>query len=229
MSLLNVQNLTAAYNQTQALFGVNIMVETGGVTALLGRNGVGKSTTIKSICRMLPHRGGTVELNGQDLSTFPSHKAVRLGIGLVPEGRRCFANLTVEQNLLVASRPGNWDFKRVTDLFPRLEERKTQNAATLSGGEQQMLAIGRALMTNPKLLILDEATEGLAPIVRQEIWAAIRALKSAENLSILVVDKSIKELSTVADQAVVLARGKTVWSGAMSELSDETKDRYLGV
>lgn len=229
MALLDVQNLTAAYGQTQALFGVDLTVEKGGVTALLGRNGVGKSTTIKSICRMLPYRDGRIEMNGRSLTSLPPHKAVRLGIGLVPEGRRCFANLTVEQNLMVASRSGPWDFARVTGLFPRLAERRDQNAATLSGGEQQMLAIGRALMTNPQLLILDEATEGLAPIVRQEIWAAIKALKSAEGLSILVVDKSLKELSTVADHAVVLARGETVWSGPMADLPNEIKDRYIGV
>lgn len=143
--------------------------------------------------------------------------------------RGCFANLTVEQNLRVAARSGDWTHQRVTDLFPRLAERRTQSAATLSGGEQQMLAIGRALMTNPRLLILDEATEGLAPIVRQEIWSAIRALKADKSLSILVVDKSIKELASVADHAVVLARGETVWSGPMDTLSDDIKTRHLGV
>ncbi|MEM9341439.1 MAG: ABC transporter ATP-binding protein [Pseudomonadota bacterium] len=229
MSLLRVDNLTAGYGATQALFGVSLEVERGGVTALLGRNGVGKSTTIKAICRMLPHHGGRVEFDGHDISAEPSHTAARLGLGLVPEGRRCFANLTVAQNLSVAARPGYWDFARVTGLFPRLAERRAQSAATLSGGEQQMLAIGRALMTNPSLLILDEATEGLAPIVRQEIWAAIRVLKDEGSLSILVVDKSLKELATIADSSVVLARGETVWSGAMHELSDDVKDRFLGV
>ena len=229
MSLLSVQNLTAAYGATQALFDVNLSVERGGVTALLGRNGVGKSTTIKSICRMLPFKGGDIRFGGQDISGLPAHKAARIGIGLVPEGRRCFANLNVEQNLNVAARPGEWDFKQVTALFPRLAERRTQNASTLSGGEQQMLAIGRALMTNPQLLILDEATEGLAPIVRQEIWAAIRALKANASLSILVVDKSLKELASVADQAVMLARGETVWSGRMDALTSDITNRYLGV
>lgn len=229
MALLEVQNLTAAYGVTQALFGVHLSVEKGGVTALLGRNGVGKSTTIKSICRMLPYRSGTVQFAGTDLTQLPTHEAIKLGIGLVPEGRRCFPNLTVEQNLMVAARSGNWSFDRVTELFPRLAERKTQNASTLSGGEQQMLAIGRALMTNPELLILDEATEGLAPIIRQEIWAAVNTLKAGENLSILVVDKSLKELSKVADHAVVLARGETVWDGPIGELTSEIKDRYLGV
>lgn len=229
MALLNVRNLTAAYGITQALFDVNLTVKMGGVTALLGRNGVGKSTTIKSICRMLPYRTGSIHFGGSDLTQLPTHEAIKLGIGLVPEGRRCFSNLTVEQNLMVAARSGGWNFERVTDLFPRLAERRSQNASTLSGGEQQMLAIGRALMTNPQLLILDEATEGLAPIIRQEIWTAINTLKSGENLSILVVDKSLKELSKVADHAVVLARGETVWYGPIDELSSEIKDRYLGV
>lgn len=229
MNILSVENLCASYGATQALFGVNLTVPQGGVTALIGRNGVGKSTTIKSICRLLPHKSGTVTLLNNDVTILPAHRAARLGIGLVPEGRRCFHNLTVEQNLNVAARDGDWNFDRVTQLFPRLVERRTQSAATLSGGEQQMLAIGRALMTNPKLLILDEATEGLAPIVRQEIWAAIRSLKATGSLSILVVDKSLKELATVADLAVVLERGETVWSGPMDTLSTEIKDRYLGV
>jgi branched-chain amino acid transport system ATP-binding protein len=213
MVLLNVENLTASYGVTQALFGVDLSVQKGGVTALLGRNGVGKSTTIKSICRMLPYRSGSVEFDQTDLTQLPTHEAIKLGIGLVPEGRRCFSNLNVEQNLMVAARSGSWNFDRVTELFPRLAERRLQIASTLSGGEQQMLAIGRALMTNPKLLI----------------WAAIKKLKSGENLSILVVDKSLKELTQVADHAVVLARGETVWSGAIRELSDDIKDRYLGV
>lgn len=229
MSILKVENLTASYGATQALFDVSLDVEQGGVTALMGRNGVGKSTTIKSICRMLPYQTGTITFDGTDLPNLPAHKAARLGLGLVPEGRRCFANLTVEQNLNVAARPGDWTMDTVADLFPRLAERRTQSASTLSGGEQQMLAIGRALMTNPRLLILDEATEGLAPIVRQEIWAAIRALKAQAKLSILVVDKSIKELASVADRAVILARGQTVWSGAMDSLTPDMTDRYLGV
>jgi branched-chain amino acid transport system ATP-binding protein len=201
MVLLNVENLTASYGVTQALFGVDLSVQKGGVTALLGRNGVGKSTTIKSICRMLPYRSGSVEFDQTDLTQLPTHEAIKLGIGLVPEGRRCFSNLNVEQNLMVAARSGSWNFDRVTELFPRLAERRLQIASTLSGGEQQMLAIGRAF----------------------------KKLKSGENLSILVVDKSLKELTQVADHAVVLARGETVWSGAIRELSDDIKDRYLGV
>lgn len=226
---LIVENLTASYGATQALFDVSLGVRPGKVTALLGRNGVGKSTTIKAICRLLPHRTGTVTLDGRSLATLPAHRAARLGLGLVPEGRRCFANLTVEQNLTVAARPGAWTFARVADLFPRLGERRGQSCGTLSGGEQQMVAIGRALMTNPRLLILDEATEGLAPIVRQEIWAAIRALKTEGALSILVVDKSIRELATVADDAVILSRGETVWTGAMADLTGAVTTQYIGV
>lgn len=229
MSLLQVKELTACYGATQALFGVNLTVEAGSVTAMLGRNGVGKSTTIKSICRMMPYHSGIIRYDGTELTPMPSFKAARLGIGLVPEGRRCFANLTVEQNLQVAARPGPWDFAAVARLFPRLKERRWQSAATLSGGEQQMLAIGRALMTNPRLLILDEATEGLAPIVRREIWSSIRDLKQSGALSILVVDKSLKELSTVADHAVVLSRGETVWQGNMSALPEDVKEKYLAI
>ena len=228
-ALLDVQNLTAAYGQTQALFDVNITIRNGSVVALLGRNGVGKSTTIKSICRMLPYRSGDIRFAGQSIMHLQSYKAARMGLGLVPEGRRCFANLTVYQNLTVAGRDGHWTFDRIAALFPRLEERRDQSCATLSGGEQQMVAIGRALMTNPQLLILDEATEGLAPIVRREIWTAIRALKDSQGLSILVVDKSLKELSTIADDAVVLSRGATVWSGPMDALTDDITDRYIGV
>ncbi|MCB5410808.1 ATP-binding cassette domain-containing protein [Pseudogemmobacter sp. CC-YST710] len=165
---------------------------------------------------------------GQDLLPLASHQAARAGIGLVPEGRRCFAPLSVTENLTVAARPGAWDLARVYALFPRLQERAGQVARTLSGGEQQMLAIGRALMTNPRLLVLDEATEGLAPVVRGEIQAAIRRLK-LEGLSILLVDKSLAEIAAVADHAVILERGATVWSGKMPALSAEIADRWLGV
>jgi branched-chain amino acid transport system ATP-binding protein len=152
-----------------------------------------------------------------------------MGVGLVPEGRRCFATLTVAENLLAAARPGDWNFARVAELFPRLEERRSQKAASLSGGEQQMLAIGRALMTNPRLLILDEATEGLAPVVRQEIWAALAHLKARSGLSLLVVDKSLAEVSRVADRATILAKGETAWTGPIATLTPEVTDRFLGV
>ena len=228
MTLLTLENVTASYGAARALFGMTLSVAEGEVVALMGRNGMGKSTTVKTICRMLDAQGRLV-FDGQDLTRLASHQAARLGIGLVPEGRRCFRDLTVAENLIVAARPGAWDMGRVTALFPRLAERQAQRAATLSGGEQQMLAIGRALMTNPRLLILDEATEGLAPLIRAEIWAAIARLKAETGLSILVIDKSIKELRQVADRAVVIARGVAVWDGAMDALDHETSLRHIGV
>ncbi len=228
MSLLSVKSLTASYGVSQALFGVDLDINPGEVVALMGRNGMGKSTTVKAICRMIA-AGGTLEFAGQNLHALPSHKAARLGLGLVPEGRRCFRDLTVAENLLATSRPGDWDMGRVTQLFPRLGERQSQLSASLSGGEQQMLAIGRALMTNPRLLILDEATEGLAPIIRQEIWAAINRLKQDTDMAILVIDKTLAELEQVCDRAVVLERGKTVWSGAITALTPEISERYVGV
>jgi len=228
MSLLRLENVTASYAASQALFGVDLEIGEGEVLALLGRNGMGKSTTVKCICRMLPASGKLI-FEGRDLSQFPSHRAARLGLGLVPEGRRCFAGLTVQENLTAAARRGAWTFERVIELFPRLGERRGQKAASLSGGEQQMLAIGRALMTNPKLLILDEATEGLAPIIRQEIWAVVRLLKAEAGLSILVIDKSIKELRTVCDRAAILERGRTVWSGSISALTEDVTHQYIGV
>ena len=203
-------------------------MEQGDVTALMGRNGMGKSTTVKAICRMI-RSDGTLTLNGRSLHDLPSHKVARLGVGLVPEGRRCFADLTVRENLIAAARPGDWVLRSVTDLFPRLGEREGQRAASLSGGEQQMLAIGRALMTNPRLLILDEATEGLAPIIRQEIWAALQRLKQETSAAILLIDKSIKELALISDNAVIVERGKTVWAGAMADLTPEISEKYVGV
>ncbi len=228
MSLLSLQDVTASYGVSQALFGVSLHVDEGEVVALMGRNGMGKSTTVKAVCRMLPAQG-RLRFDEQDLARMPSHKAAQLGIGLVPEGRRCFATLTVAENLTAAARRGHWTYDRVTALFPRLAERRDQRAATLSGGEQQMLAIGRALMTNPRLLILDEATEGLAPLVRQEIWAALMALKTETGMAILVIDKSVAELGRLCDRAVVLERGKTVWEGGVAALTPEVSARYIGV
>jgi branched-chain amino acid transport system ATP-binding protein len=229
MSLLRLDSVTAAYGATQALFGVSLDLAEGEVLALMGRNGMGKSTTIKAICRMIPVRSGRIAFDGADILRLPSHRAARLGLGLVPEGRRVFPNLSVHENLIAAARPGHWDVARVTGLFPRLAERRDQGAATLSGGEQQMLAIGRALMTNPRLLILDEATEGLAPIVRQEIWSAIARLRAETGLSILLVDKSLAELGRVADRAVILQRGESVWTGAFADLTPEITTRLIGV
>ena len=226
--LLEVSGLEAFYGPSQALFGVDVAIDDGEVVALLGRNGMGKTTTICSIIGLVRARRGSVRFDGTETSRLPAHRIARLGIGLAPEGRRCFPNLTVRENLRAAARPGAWTLDRVAALFPRLEERRDQYANTLSGGEQQMLAIGRALMTNPKLLILDEATEGLAPLIRQDIWAAIRRLK-AGGQSILVVDKALADLLPVADRAVVLEKGMTVWRGRPDELSAELQDRYLGV
>ena len=194
----------------------------------MGRNGMGKTTTVRTVSALLRPRDGAITFAGRPTRSLAVHRVARLGIGLVPEGRRCFAPLTVEENLTAAARPGHWTQARVEALFPRLAERRAQTASTLSGGEQQMLAIGRALMTNPRLLILDEATEGLAPVVRQEIWAAIHALKRA-GLSILVIDKTLKEISRVADRCFILERGRTVWTGGPAALTDAVADRYLGV
>ena len=229
MSLLKLANVSAFYGPSQALFDVSLDLAPGEVLALMGRNGMGKSTTVKVICQMLRARSGHVTFDGHDLACLPAHQVARLGVGLVPEGRRCFPNLTVHENLIAAARPGSWSFDTVSDLFPRLAERRDQSAVSLSGGEQQMLAIGRALMINPRLLILDEATEGLAPVIRQEIWAAIARLKQDTGLSILVIDKSIRELSSVADKAVILEKGKSVWTGAFCDLSQDVTNRYLGV
>ena len=229
MSLLELKGITASYGPSQALFGVDLALEAGEVCALMGRNGMGKSTTIKVICRMLKRSGGTVHFNGRDIGPLPSYKAAQAGLGLVPEGRRCFGQLTVYENLIAAARPGPWDFEKVCALFPRLGERCDQIAGSLSGGEQQMLAIGRALMTNPTLLLLDEATEGLAPVVRQEIWAAVATLKCDAGLALLVVDKSLAELRQIADRAVILERGASVWSGRMDALDSSVADQYLGV
>ena len=226
--LLSVKDLQASYGVAEALFGVDLQIDEGQVLALMGRNGMGKTTTVKSICQMLPTKG-EITFEGKDLSRLPSHKVARLGIGLVPEGRRCFADLTVMENLLAVERKGNWNVETLSDFFPRLGERLSQKAATLSGGEQQMLAIGRALITNPKLLILDEATEGLAPTIRNDIWKTIRRLKEETGMAILLIDKSVKELRTVCDRAVILERGQSVWSGNMEEFTAKHAEQYLGV
>ncbi|MBN2905085.1 MAG: ABC transporter ATP-binding protein [Rhodobacteraceae bacterium] len=227
--LVQMQGITAFYGHSQALFGVDLDLAEAEVVALMGRNGMGKTTTIRTLTRLLPHRAGTIRFAGQSLAGLPAHRAARLGLGLVPEGRRAFAGLSVEENLIAAARPGPWDRARVYAMFPRLKERSGQDAALLSGGEQQMLVIGRALMTNPRLLILDEATEGLAPLIRQEIWSAIRGLKAETGLAILVVDKSLRELSHVADRAVILEKGRTAWTGPMAAMTQALADRYLGV
>jgi branched-chain amino acid transport system ATP-binding protein len=228
MTLLKVAGIETFYGASQALFGVDLDAEEGEVVALMGRNGMGKTTTIRSICGLTPARAGSVTFAGLDITQRQSFRVARLGVGLVPEGRRCFPNLTVHENLVAAARDGKWTLTAVIDLFPRLGERSGQYASTLSGGEQQMLAIARALMTNPRLVILDEATEGLAPVIRKVIWDAIRRLK-AEGESILVVDKSMAELLPVADRCFVLEKGRTVWAGRPADMTPSLQDRYLGV
>ncbi|MCF4097628.1 ABC transporter ATP-binding protein [Maritalea mediterranea] len=226
--LLSIKDIEVFYGPSQALFGVSLEVKEGEVVALMGRNGMGKTTTIRTLCKMSKPTKGDIHFDGTLVNKLPSHKVAKLGVGLVPEGRRCFSNLTVEENLVAAQRDGEWTLEKVYQLFPRLEERKDQLANTLSGGEQQMLAIGRALTTNPKLLVLDEATEGLAPVIREEIWRAVKALK-AQGQSILIVDKSLSELLPIADHCVILERGETVWTGTPDALTDDLADRYLGV
>jgi len=226
--LLELARVEACYGPIQALFGVDLTVAESEVVALMGRNGMGKTTTIRAICNLTPPTAGRLRFADADIARLAPHRVARMGIGLVPEGRRCFPNLTVEENLLAAARDGKWTFRTVTALFPRLAERRQQMASTLSGGEQQMLAIGRALMTNPRLLILDEATEGLAPVIRQDIWAAIRTLK-ADGQSILIVDKTLGELLPLADRCVILENGRTVWTGIPEALGRDVQDRYLGI
>jgi branched-chain amino acid transport system ATP-binding protein len=228
MSLLAVSGLQTFYGASQALFGVGFEVAEGEVVALMGRNGMGKTTTIRSIMALTPARAGSVRFAGREIAGMRPHRIARLGLGLVPEGRRCFPNLTVAENLVAAARPGRWTLAAINELFPRLAERRDQMARTLSGGEQQMLAIGRALMTNPSLLILDEATEGLAPVIRRDIWSVIRTLK-AGGQSILIVDKTLAELLPSADRCVVLEKGATAWTGSPAELTPVMQDRYLGV
>ncbi|OOG75006.1 High-affinity branched-chain amino acid transport ATP-binding protein LivF [Ensifer sp. M14] len=228
MTLLELKGLETFYGASQALFGVDLDVREGEVVALMGRNGMGKTTTINSILGLVRPRSGTVTFAGKTIFGMRSHRIARLGLGLVPEGRRCFPNLTVMENLVATARGTEWTLEKVVALFPRLGERRDQYANTLSGGEQQMLAIGRALMTNPSLLILDEATEGLAPVIRQDIWSAIRTLKAAGQ-SILVVDKTLSELLPVADRCFVLEKGATVFEGPPAALTSTLQDRYLGV
>ena len=226
--LLEVKSLKSWYGESQALFDINLQIEKGEIVALLGRNGMGKSTTINSICGMVHKYEGNINFNNVSLIGMPSYKIAQLGIGLVPEGRRAFSNLTVLENLVATAVDGEWSLSEIYNLFPRLEERKFQLASSLSGGEQQMLVIGRALMTNPKLLILDEATEGLSPTVRSEIWKVIEFLKT-KNISILIIDKSLKQLLNLADKFYIVEKGKTVWEGFSKNLTSQVAQKYLGV
>ena len=226
--LLEIKSLKSWYGESQALFDINLQIEKGEIVALLGRNGMGKSTTINSICGMVHKYEGNINFNNVSLIGIPSYKIAQLGIGLVPEGRRAFSNLTVLENLVATAVDGEWSLSKIYNLFPRLEERKFQLASSLSGGEQQMLVIGRALMTNPKLLILDEATEGLSPTVRSEIWKVIEFLKT-KNISILIIDKSLKQLLDLADKFYIVEKGKTVWEGFSQNLTSKIAQKYLGV
>jgi len=226
--LLEINRLKSWYGLSQALFDVYLEIKQGEVVALLGRNGMGKSTTIRSICGLISNYKGEIKFKNISIINQPSYKIAQLGIGLVPEGRRAFTNLTVLENLTATAVEGEWNLDKVFYLFPKLAERKHQNASTLSGGEQQMLVIGRALMTNPSLLILDEATEGLSPTIRSEIWKVITILKS-KGVSILIIDKSLKQLQDLADKFYILEKGKTVWNGFSNDLTSEIAQRHLGV
>src|SRR5258705_561612 len=214
--LLEVEAIETCYGLSQVLYGLSLQVRTGEMVAMMGRNGMGKTTTIRSILGLTPARAGTIRFAGHDVRNFPSFRIAQLGIGLVPEGRQIFPNLTVRENLVAASAnrlgsPDPWTIEKIHALFPRLAERGNNMGSTLSGGEQQMLAIGRALMTNPKLLILDEATEGLAPLIRAEIWACLARLK-AEGQAILIVDKHLGQLVKLADRHAIIANGQALWS-----------------
>ena len=233
--MLEINGLETAYGQSQVLFGMELNVGKGEVVTLLGRNGMGKTTTLHSVMGLVPSRSGNIRFQEQELRELPSYQIAKTGLSLVPEGRQIFPNLTVHENLVATasnrSQSENpWNLDRVFDLFPRLPNRIHHMGNQLSGGEQQMLAIGRALMTNPKLLILDEATEGLAPLIRNEIWNCVSNLKSAGQ-SILLVDKNIDALTRIADRHYIIEKGKVVWDGTSSELqgNQDLQHRFLGV
>src|ERR1700712_4412674 len=233
--LLELENIETCYGLSQVLFGMSLTVATGEMVAMMGRNGMGKTTTIRSILGLTPARAGSVRFAGVEVRKLPSFKIAQLGIGLVPEGRQIFPNLTVRENLVAASgnRLGStdpWTLEKIHALFPRLAERGGNMGNTLSGGEQQMLAIGRALMTNPRLLILDEATEGLAPLIRDEIWNCLSTLK-ARGQSVLVIDKNVANLTKIADRHTIIERGRAGGSGTSQKLMAEPdmQHRYLGV
>jgi branched-chain amino acid transport system ATP-binding protein len=228
--VLDVEDLHTYYGDSHVLHGVSLSVRAGEVVTILGRNGMGKTTLIRSIIGFTPARRGAVRFLGQDITGWPPFRAVERGMGLVPQGRRVFPSLTVRENLEVAARGDGWSVDRVFALFPRLAERARNRAGRLSGGEQQMLAIGRALMTNPVLLLMDEPTEGLAPLLVREVGRVIAELKR-EGLSILLVEQNLPLALSVADRAHVLSRGEIVYSGTAKELSDNhaVQARYLGV
>ena len=233
--MLELSSVETAYGQSQVLFGMDLKVGQGEVVTLLGRNGMGKTTTLNSVVGLVRARSGSIRFNGMEIRELPSYRIARQGLSLVPEGRQVFPNLTVLENLSATSsnrsdRDSPWNLERVFDLFPRLANRLNNMGNQLSGGEQQMLAIGRALMTNPLLLILDEATEGLAPMLRAEIWSCLQDLKSGGQ-SILLVDKNIEALTRIADRHYIIEKGRVVWEADSAQLSEDPsiQQRYLGV
>lgn len=235
MVMLELDRVETCYGTIQALFGMSLRCDEGQVTTLIGRNGMGKTTTVSSIMGTLASRSGSIRFDGEVISGRPAYQIAQLGIGLVPEGRQVFPNLSVRENLIAtaANYGGSddpWTLERVLEFFPRLSERLDNQGSQLSGGEQQMLAIGRALMLNPRLLILDEATEGLAPLIRQEIWRRLEQLKNS-GLTILLIDKNIDEFATIADQHFIVEKGQVAWQGNSAELTAdaELKARYLGI
>ena len=231
-ALLELSGVETRYGLSQVLFGVSLAVGRGEFVTLMGRNGMGKTTTVRSIMGLTPARAGSIRFDGNEVRGLPSYRIAQRGIGLVPEGRQIFPNLSVHENLVATAvaRDGGWTLDSVYDLFPRLAERRDSMGNQLSGGEQQMLAVGRALMTNPRLLILDEATEGLAPLIRAEIWRCLARLKGT-GLSVLVIDKNVGALMKVADRHFLIERGRIVWSGDSAALAaaPDVQHRYLGV
>jgi branched-chain amino acid transport system ATP-binding protein len=233
--LLEVENITTRYGLSQVLFGMTLAIAAGEMVTLMGRNGMGKTTTVRSIMGLTAAMAGSIRFASREIRELPSYRIAQLGIGLVPEGRQIFPNLTARENLVAtaANRGGGgatWTLAKVHELFPRLKERQASMGNQLSGGEQQMLAIGRALMTNPRLLILDEATEGLAPLIRAEIWRCLALLK-AQGLAILVIDKNVDALTRIADRHYLIERGRVVWTGTSRELAaaPDIQHRYLGI
>jgi branched-chain amino acid transport system ATP-binding protein len=231
-SVLAVDGIETCYGLSQVLFGVTLSIGPGEMVTLMGRNGMGKTTTVRSVMGLTQARAGRIVFQGLDIRGLPAYRIAQLGIGLVPEGRQVFPNLSVRENLVATAveRDGEWSLERVYELFPRLAERESSMGNQLSGGEQQMLAVGRALMTNPQLLLLDEATEGLAPLIRREIWKCLARLKQT-GLAILVIDKNVGALTRVADRHFLIERGRVVWTGDSAALatSPDVQHRYLGV
>ena len=226
--LLEISDLRASYGEVEALSDVRLSVQQGKITCLLGKNGMGKSTVVKCICGMLRTITGQIKFNGMNIVGLESYKVARLGIGLVPEGRRIFTSLNVRENLIGSSTKGFWNLKKIYALFPILGERMSQSALTLSGGEQQMLSIARALMTNPTLLILDEATEGLSPIISKEVWRVLNRI-SDEGVTILIIDKLSHQLKSISHSGVIIEKGVTVWSGQMDQLTNSIAKKYLSL